>query len=160
MSSDHTSQKRAGRNASAKKFLRDGRAPIPRKIGTSISMSGNRATGTRPEVQLRSALLQGGITRFRNNVRSLPGTPDIVFYRNNVAVFLHGCFWHRCPRCKLPLPRTHTQFWREKFARNVARDKKNERELRKQGWRVLVIWECALRRNPEAAASRVKRIVS
>jgi DNA mismatch endonuclease (patch repair protein) len=75
----------------------------------------------------------------------LPGRPDIVLPKHGVVIFVHGCFWHRhgCPLASEP--RTRRKFWNEKFARNVARDARNARALRRLGWRVLTVWECALR---------------
>jgi DNA mismatch endonuclease, patch repair protein len=86
----------------------------------------------------------------------LPGKPDIVYPRSKVAVFVHGCFWHRCPTCNLPLPRTNSTFWQRKFARNVERDRLNKEELQTMGWRVVVIWEHEIREAPADSARQVK----
>jgi DNA mismatch endonuclease (patch repair protein) len=83
--------------------------------------------------------------RYRLNVRDLPGTPDIVFRRRKLAIFVHGCFWHR-HRCRFGrvVPRTRREFWLEKFAANTARDRKALRLLKTEGWTVLTVWECQL----------------
>lgn len=141
-------------------FMRDGRAPIPSSVSTSRSMSANRGADTIPERHLRSVLREAHLVGYRRNYRGVPGRPDIAFLRNRLAIFLHGCFWHRCPTCRLPLPKTHKAFWREKFQRNVERDNRKLRELRRLGWRVLVVWECRLASNPESVVKRIKRGVS
>jgi len=110
----------------------------------SRMMSGIRARNTKPERQIRSLLHRRGF-RFRLNVRELPGQPDIVLPRYRAAVFIHGCFWHGhdCPLFKWP--HTREDFWRAKIARNRANDARALAALAAQGWRVAVIWECALR---------------
>lgn len=108
----------------------------------SWNMSRIRSRDTRPEVQVRSLIHQLGF-RFRLHRRDLPGTPDIVLARHRVAVFVHGCFWHRhhgCRNCTTP---THRRaFWLAKFRANVERDLRTRGALRKAGWRSIVIWEC------------------
>ncbi|WAJ31612.1 very short patch repair endonuclease [Antarcticirhabdus aurantiaca] len=103
-----------------------------------------RARDTQPERQVRSLLHRYGF-RFRLHVRTLPGTPDIVLPRHGAVVLVHGCFWHGhgCARSKLP--QTRQEFWRNKIGANRARDEDDARRLRELGWRILVIWECALR---------------
>lgn len=100
---------------------------------------------SKPEMIVRRALHHLGY-RFRLHRRDLPGTPDIVLPRHRVAIFVHGCFWHRHPGCRLAsTPRTRTEFWQSKFDRNVERDTMATQALQKLGWRVLVIWECETR---------------
>ena len=97
---------------------------------------------TAPELAVRRIAHQLGF-RFRLHRKDLPGCPDLVFPRHRVAAFVHGCFWHRHPGCKYCYtPKTRLPFWTEKFTKNVARDKRNRKELRALGWRVLTIWEC------------------
>lgn len=96
--------------------------------------------------------------RFRLHRRDLPGTPDIVFPKHRLALFVHGCFWHRHPACpKASTPKSKTEFWQAKFARNVTRDQENESALIRLGWRVGIIWECETR-NPDKLASRLEEI--
>ena len=110
----------------------------------SRMMAGIRGSNTRPEVAVRKALHAQGF-RYRLHPRDVPGKPDMVFPRHRAAVFVHGCFWHGHDCALFRLPGTRTEFWREKIARNRARDETVRRQLAEQGWRSLVIWECALR---------------
>lgn len=109
----------------------------------SRMMSGIRAKNTRPEKLVRSALFAAGY-RFRIHRKDLPGSPDIVLPGKKVAIFVHGCFWHRHGGCKLAkLPSTNPDFWRKKLDGNVDRDRKAVEALILLGWRVLTVWECA-----------------
>ena len=92
-----------------------------------------------PEVRLRRELHSRGL-RFRVNLRGLPGTPDIAFTRAKIAVFVDGCFWHRCPRHGV-LPKANRDWWREKLDRNVSRDRLKDEELVSLGWTVVHFWE-------------------
>jgi DNA mismatch endonuclease, patch repair protein len=105
-------------------------------------MSRIRGRDTGPERVLRSLLHQMGF-RYRLHRRDLPGKPDLVFSSARKVIFVHGCFWHM-HRCKYGrvVPKTNADFWRTKREGNVARDRRNITALRKQGWTVLVIWEC------------------
>ena len=138
-------------------YLRDGRAPIPASEATSRAMSANRARNTSPEVRLRSALSEEGLRGFKEHPTSVLGRPDVVFLEKRVAVFVNGCFWHRCPNCKPALPKSHRDFWRRKFKANVARDSRVARKLRRDHWHVLVIWECRLR---QSQSHEVRRVAS
>ena len=110
----------------------------------SIRMRSIRAKDTKPEVALRRALHGKGL-RFRLHGAKLPGKPDIVLPKHKAVIFVHGCFWHRHEGCKVAsTPKSNTDFWIDKFDKNVARDAKNITLLVEQGWRVLVIWECEL----------------
>ena len=128
----------------------------------SALMARIRGANTKPEVFVRSALHRAGF-RFRLHGRTLPGRPDIVLAKHRTVVFVHGCFWHRNGCTLSSEPATRRAFWREKFARNVARDKRTAAALRRAGWRVLTVWECSLRtaaRREQAVARLVRRIVS
>lgn len=92
-----------------------------------------------PEIRLRRALHALGL-RFRVNLKGLPGTPDIVFTRAKIAVFVDGCFWHRCPDHGV-LPKANRDWWREKLDRNVSRDRLKDEELSSLGWTVVHVWE-------------------
>lgn len=105
-------------------------------------MSRIRAKNTTPEMAVRRVAHRLGF-RFRLHVRQLPGSPDLVFPSRKVAIFVHGCFWHRHAGCKSCFtPKTRTEFWENKFARNVSRDKEKATALTALGWKVITIWEC------------------
>ncbi|MAW80049.1 MAG: very short patch repair endonuclease [Parvularcula sp.] len=111
---------------------------------------------TKPEVALRKKLHALGF-RYRLNVKDLPGKPDLVFPKHKTVVFVHGCFWHghRCKRGNRQ-PKQNADYWKEKIARNKARDKKNAKELEKLGWRVITVWECELK-DLDPASLPIKR---
>lgn len=110
----------------------------------SRMMSGIRGRNTKPEILIRSMLHNLGF-RFRLHVRDLPGKPDIVLPRYHAVIFVHGCFWHGhdCPLFKWP--GTRPDFWREKIDRNRGNDRKARDALIEAEWRVMVVWECAIR---------------
>jgi DNA mismatch endonuclease, patch repair protein len=100
---------------------------------------------TKPEIRVRRALHSRGF-RFRLHRIDLPGKPDIVLPKWNLAIFVNGCFWHQHPGCTLASkPKTNTEYWGPKLLRNVKRDRRNRAALRRAGWRVAVIWECQTR---------------
>ena len=138
-------------------YIRDGRAPIPKKESTSRLMQANKAKNTKPEVLLRKALWKAGIQGYRLHPRQLPGRPDIVFGKARLAIFINGCFWHRCPSCDLPLPKSNTDFWKKKFDANVARDRKKIASLEEAGWRALTIWECEIEAQLLACLEQVEQ---
>ena len=140
-----------------RKYIRDGRAPVPVDPRISATMSRIRSKNTGPEKAMRAALSAEGIRGYRLQYAKAPGKPDIAFVGRKVAVFIHGCFWHSCPNCQPRRPKTNKNFWNEKLDRNVARDKRKVRELRKAGWRVITVWECRLKKDPEAQFRRVQK---
>lgn len=108
-------------------------------------MSRIGSKNTKPELVVRSILHRLGY-RFSLR-RKLPGRPDIVMPKYNLVIFVHGCFWHQHKRCPAGrIPKSNVAFWEEKFAKNKARDAKVKRQLKKDGWRVHVVWECDLKR--------------
>jgi DNA mismatch endonuclease, patch repair protein len=108
----------------------------------SWMMSRVKQKNTKPEVKVRSILHRLGY-RFRINRKDLPGSPDIVLPKYETVIFVHGCFWHRHKKCsRATTPSTNKKYWNKKFEDNIARDKKKIRELKKLGWKVLIIWEC------------------
>lgn len=110
----------------------------------SERMSRIRSSNTSPEIALRCALHALGL-RFRLHRKVLPGKPDIVLPRYKTVIFVHGCFWHRHSGCKIATtPKSNTDFWVEKFGRNVARDARTREQLEELGWKVFVAWECEL----------------
>lgn len=123
----------------------------------SRMMSGIRARNTKPEILIRSLLHRQGF-RFRLHARELPGKPDIVLPRFHAVIFVHGCFWHGhdCPFFKWPS--TRPEFWRDKIGRNQTNDRKAMDALQANGWRIGVVWECALRgknRDVEGVAQKM-----
>ena len=129
------------------------------KAARSRNMAKIRGKDTGPERQVRSLLHRAGY-RFRLHGADLPGKPDIVLPKYRAVVFVHGCFWHRHRGCKdATTPKSHRKFWVEKFARNVANDRKHVRRLRRLGWKVLMVWECQLRR-PEQVLARLRKTLS
>lgn len=111
----------------------------------SANMAAIKAKHTGPEVSVRKALHAKGF-RFRLHRSDLPGRPDVVLPKYRVALFVHGCFWHRHQGCAdASIPKSNTEFWLTKLNGNVSRDKRNREELIALGWRVYVVWECELK---------------
>lgn len=111
----------------------------------SLNMSHIRSTNSKPEEIVRKYLFSKGF-RYRKNVRSLPGTPDIVLPKYRTVIFVNGCFWHKhdCPR--FVWPASHQEYWRQKILKNVERDRRNAEVLRTLGWNVITVWECTLKK--------------
>ena len=128
----------------------------------SRMMAGIKGKNTKPERFLRSALHGMGY-RYRLGGRGLPGRPDLVFPARRVVVFVHGCFWHMHDCEYFKWPSNNASFWREKIVGNAARDKQVHQQLEKAGWKVVVVWECELRRPgyvlPNRAIRRLERIL-
>jgi DNA mismatch endonuclease, patch repair protein len=126
----------------------------------SWNMSRIKGKDTKPELQLRSVLHRAGY-RFRLHPSSLPGKPDVVLPKYRTVVFVNGCFWHRHEGCSIAYtPNSRTEFWLSKFEATIVRDAKKSKELRKQGWNVLTVWECELRKSPEAVLDRFKASIA
>lgn len=114
-------------------------------------MSRIKGKSTKPELMVRRMAHALGY-RFRLHRRGLPGSPDLVFPRLRLAIFVHGCFWHRHANCRYAYtPKSNVDFWNRKFESNTIRDKKVTGELQSGGWRVAIIWECE---TADAAALR------
>jgi len=143
-----------------KEYIRDGRAPVPEKEVTSMIMSRIKGKDTKPELLLRKRLWNSGIRGYRVHWKKAPGNPDICFVGKKIAVFVNGCFWHRCPYCKLKLPKSHSAYWKEKFGKNVERDKRYQRELRQQGWKSITLWECKVKKNTEKCINKVNNALN
>ncbi len=129
---------------------------MPLNANVSRVMSSNKAKNTKPELRLRKALYADGVRGYRLNWKKVPGKPDIAFPGRKISIFINGCYWHRCPHCELPLPKTNTEFWKEKFEKNIKRDKKKEKELLDLGWTVLVFWECKINTNIKDCINKIK----
>nr|WP_321981809.1 very short patch repair endonuclease [uncultured Cohaesibacter sp.] len=110
----------------------------------SRMMSGIKGKDTKPELLVRKALHRSGF-RYRLHVKGLPGKPDLVFPKWQAVIFVNGCFWHGHDCHLFRLPATRADFWREKIAGNVERDDRVVESLKTAGWRVAIVWECALK---------------
>lgn len=140
-------------------YIRDGRAPIPKDERTSRTMSAIKGKNTKPELLLRKSLWHNGIKGYRLHWKKMPGRPDIAFPGKKVAIFVNGCFWHRCPHCDPSMPKSNVEFWQNKFDRNIDRDKRKKEELEGLGWTVLVIWECEIKKDLEHQVDKVRELL-
>jgi DNA mismatch endonuclease (patch repair protein) len=122
-------------------------------------MRANRPKDTKPETLLRQALRAAGLPGYRRNWNAAPGRPDVAYPGRRIAIFVHGCFWHRCPFCRLAMPHTNADFWERKFLRNRERDARKWRDLEEAGWLVIEAWECVLRKHPEEYVEAVRRAI-
>jgi DNA mismatch endonuclease (patch repair protein) len=119
-------------------------ADVVDPITRSRMMSGIRNRDTRPEIVVRHGLHRRGL-RFRLHVRKLPGCPDLVFPKYGAVVTINGCFWHKHSCSLFRWPATRSAFWKDKLQKNFDRDQRNQVALSRLGWRVMVVWECALK---------------
>lgn len=108
-------------------------------------MKSNKRSDTKPELLVRKRLRDAGLGGYRLQWKA-PGRPDIAWPGKKVALFVNGCFWHRCPHCNLPMPKSNVEYWVVKFETNVERDQRKIRQLEEAGWKVHVIWECQLKK--------------
>ncbi|WP_139652586.1 very short patch repair endonuclease [Raoultibacter phocaeensis] len=120
---------------------------VPKASSEAVhkSMVSNKRANTKPELLVRKRLRGAGLTGYRLQWK-VPGRPDVAWPGKRVALFINGCFWHRCPHCNLPLPKSNIEYWHIKFERNVERDEKNLALLEELGWKVHVVWECQLKK--------------
>lgn len=122
----------------------------------SYNMSQIRSKNTKPEEMVRKYLFSCGF-RYRKNVQSLPGCPDIVLPKYKTIIFVNGCFWHMHTECgRFVWPKSNAEYWYKKITRNVERDKRYYMELKLMGWKVIVVWECELKR--EATPDRLSAL--
>ncbi len=129
------------------------------KVKRSEIMSHIKNRGTQPEEKIADILRTLRVC-YRRNVKSLLGEPDFVISSAKTVIFVHGCFWHNHSNCnRAKLPKTNRSFWKRKINSNKYRDRKIARLLRKQGWHVITIWQCRLRKSDQVL-KRLKRILS
>ncbi|WP_309761248.1 very short patch repair endonuclease [Agrobacterium pusense] len=125
----------------------------------SLMMAKVRDRNTQPEIKVRRIAHALGL-RFRLHRKELAGSPDLVFPKYRVAIFVHGCFWHQHPGCsRATMPKSRTDFWSQKLARNVERDRRAISDLESRGWQVEVIWECETKKS-NLLEERIRRIFS
>ena len=111
-------------------------------IQRSNTMRAITSCDTQPEWRIRRALFYAGY-RYRKNVKALPGKPDIVFTKRRIAIFVHGCFWHRCPNCfPKKRPKSNVEYWENKTLSNERRDAQTRKKLEDKGWKVVEVFEC------------------
>jgi DNA mismatch endonuclease (patch repair protein) len=121
----------------------------------SYNMSCIKGKGTKPEEFVRKYLFSQGF-RYRKNDKRLPGTPDIVLPKYKTVIFVNGCFWHGHAGCKYFVwPKNNEEFWKKKIEANIFRDQKKTKALEEQGWKVIVVWECELKKDAELALSKI-----
>ncbi|MDE2036566.1 MAG: DNA mismatch endonuclease Vsr [Pseudomonas sp.] len=125
----------------------------------SQNMSRIKGKNTKPEMIVRSACHDFGL-RYRLHRKDLPATPDLVFPKHRLCLFVHGCFWHRHPGCKYAYtPKSRLDFWLPKLAKNVERDMKAKRALEVSGWRVSIIWECQTK-NRDTLRAEIQKMIN
>ena len=122
-------------------------AYVHSKAVRSFNMSRIKGKDTKPEVIVRQFLFSKGL-RFRKNDKRYPGHPDVVLPKYNTVIFIHGCFWHLHENCRYAvMPSSNVEYWESKLSGNRSRDKKNQDILISMGWKVIVVWECQLKRD-------------
>ena len=125
----------------------------------SWNMSRIKGKDTKLEVSVRRYLFREGF-RFRKNDKRYPGKPDIVLPKYKTVIFVHGCFWHRHKNCKLAtVPKTRTEFWMDKFEKNLQNDIKHTADLENMGWQVIVLWECELEKDFDETMQRTITLI-
>jgi DNA mismatch endonuclease (patch repair protein) len=130
--------------------------PPPSSPAVRNVMRANRAKNTGPELRLRRALREAGLGGYRLNWKEAPGRPDIAYPGRKVAIFVHGCYWHHCPRCYPNLPKSNPDFWARKFELNRERDVRKRRQLEDVGWLVEELWECDITGHLTASIERIR----
>lgn len=123
----------------------------------SRMMSGIKSKNTKPEIILRKQLHGMGF-RYRLHDRRLPGTPDMVFPKYHAVIFIHGCFWHGHECSIFKWPSSNTEFWINKINANKERDNGNKQKLLEAGWRIAIVWECAVRKSGYTGKSVVRKL--
>lgn len=121
----------------------------------SENMSRIRSTNTKPEEIVRKYLFSHGF-RYRKNDKRYPGKPDIVLPKYRTIIFVNGCFWHMHGCSRSRLPRSNQEYWKPKIERNIQRDAENQQKLEADGWKVIVVWECELKKS--IAEERLSRL--
>lgn len=142
-----------------KDYIRDKRSPAPLNEAISKTMSSNKYAGTRPEILVGKILRDLGFSGYRKNWKKAPGKPDICFPKRRIAIFVHGCFWHHCPKCMHRWPKNNQKYWKMKITKNIKRDKDNLKELNCKGWKTLVLWGCELKKNEKESTGKISKLM-
>ena len=125
------------------------------KIQRSKNMAAIRARYNKStEIALMKIFHAAGVSGWRRHNRSLPGTPDFIFPKSKTAIFVDGCFWHGCPKCRTE-PKSHRKFWKKKIADNQKHDREVKKQLVKKGWRVMRFWEHQIRKSPNEVLDKI-----
>ncbi len=140
------------------KYIRDKRSPKPSSPKASELMSRIKGKNTKPELIIRKLLCSHGLKGYRLHWK-VEGRPDIAYVSKKVAIFINGCYWHRCPKCHPHTPKSNSEFWKNKFAKNIERDKRKIKALESNGWKVLILWECDIKSDPTLQIENIKRIL-
>jgi len=143
-----------------KKYKTDSRSPTPLNETVSRTMSKIKSKNTKPERLIRSALWAEGIRGYRIHWKKAPGKPDLAFPGKKIAIFIHGCYWHRCPYCKLTLPKNNAEFWKTKFDNNQRRDLRNLQALAEAEWKTLVLWECKIKKDMDEPLHQIRLLLA
>lgn len=140
--------------------MKVGKPPRPSSPEASTRMRANVSKNTGPELKLRRALRKKGIRGYRLDWKKVYGTPDLAFPGKQIAIFVHGCFWHNCPLCKKELPKMNREYWERKRIDNTERDNKVFKTLKELGWTVLIIWECQIKSNVDEIVVKIERTLN
>ncbi len=130
--------------------------PTPTNQAVHNVMRANRARNTGPELRMRKALRDAGLSGYRLHWKGVPGHPDIAYPGRRLAIFVQGCYWHHCPGCYPNLPKSNQAFWARKFELNRERDARKRANLEAVGWTVIEVWECELKEHQPAVVARIR----
>ncbi len=133
--------------------------PVASSEAVLKTMRGNKSSKTKPELILRKGLISAGIRGYRLNWDRILGCPDIAFPSRHMAVFVQGCFWHSCPYCKISRPKTNRSYWLKKLRNNVIRDQNVHKQLKQQGWHVIIAWECQIKSDLGEIVKRIRKLL-
>ncbi len=133
------------------------RPPPPSSPAVSKTMKANKGKDTGPEMVLRRGLWQTGLRGYRTHWRRVPGSPEMAYLRRKLAIFVHGCFWHHCPWCDFPMPKSNAGYWLRKFELNKDRDRRKREALEEAGWMVLRFWDHQVRDDVAGCVETVRK---
>lgn len=140
-------------------YKRDQRSPVPKDKTVSKVMSRIKGSNTGPELLLRKALFNNGLSGYRINYKKLPGRPDIVYIKRRLAIFVHGCYWHGCSVCGWKAPKHNSEFWLSKIRRNKERDEEKKVALEALGYKVITVWEHELKKDLSPVVKQIGQLL-